>query len=442
MKAGWSEIDATPPLGLPLGGRGPRFSDGEEVLDPLIAQAVVLEDDHGRQMVWISIDMIGMTWQTTAAFRQELSAMTGIPFDGIVVNYSHTHNGAMSGFEGYATTVEKPAELIDYEQDLLQRSIKMTLAAIDRLSPVKATVHRGSSEVGINRRDRMPDGTTGMLPNPDGHLNRDLWVLDVHAVDGSDRCVVFNYGCHPVTVYGYAWSAISADYVGVTRRELVARLGSDTHAQFIQGFAGNVRPRQLADFEEGRFRKSQPEDTKLTGQALANDVMATLGRAGETLNIDFRFASGTVLAPRDQDAIPPLSHWETFAKSDQEIERNLGTYWVDRLKSGLPPVRYVPWAVGLLRLAPGHTVAWLANEVVGEWLPLLRAWLGEPHLVGWGYCQDGRTYMPVDALIPEGGYEVDQANTYSKTGPARFAVGINEVTKQMFLELKSRIEVA
>jgi len=57
-KAGWTQIDSTPPLGLPMGGRGPRFSPGTEVIDRLVAQAVVLEDAKGAPTLWLSIDMI------------------------------------------------------------------------------------------------------------------------------------------------------------------------------------------------------------------------------------------------------------------------------------------------------------------------------------------------------------------------------------------------
>ena len=47
--------------------------------------------------------------------------------------------------------------------------------------------------------------------------------------------------------------------------------------------------------------------------------------------------------------------------------------------------------------------------------------------------------MPTDALIPEGGYEVDSANAYTKAGPGPFRIGINEVTEKTFLELAGRL---
>ena len=96
--------------------------------------------------------------------------------------------------------------------------------------------------------------------------------------------------------------------------------------------------------------------------------------------------------------------------------------------------------MGLIRLAPGHRVAWLANEVLSEWLPLLRDWLGDPNLIAWGYCQDGRNYMPTDELIHEGGYEVDRANTYSNNGPGPVALGIDAAVKKAYLEITKRLD--
>ena len=434
-KAGWAQFDSTPALGLPMGGRGPRFSPGAEVLDPLIAQAVVIEDQKGYRAVWISIDMIGMTWHATSRLRCELAAMTGIPFEAIVVNFSHTHSGPMSGFEGYATTERKPEALEAYENSLLDRTVKMVRQAIENMRPVAVRVHRGTSDIGINRRRRNADGRMGMAPNPEGYINRDLWVMHLAAEDG--RCVLFNYGCHPVMVYSFAWDGISADFPGVCRNRLVETLGPNTHAQFIQGLAGNIRPRRLADADA--FRKATPRDVAATGTQLADDVLAAMSAGGEELALDLNCVSGFALAPRDEDAILPLAHWKALAEREAELERNLGAYWVERLTSGIPPARFLPWAIGLIRLTENHTIAWLGNEVVAEWLPLLRTYLNDANLIAWGYCQDGRNYMPTDALIPEGGYEVDRANHYTKAGPGPFRIGINAVAKQTFLELAQRL---
>ncbi len=92
-----------------------------------------------------------------------------------------------------------------------------------------------------------------------------------------------------------------------------------------------------------------------------------------------------------------------------------------------------------MRLAPGHRIAWMSGEPLAECLGHLREWLQDDRLVGWGYCQDGRCYMPTDEIIPEGGYEVGPSNTYNKSGPAPFAVGINQAAREAFLALDDRL---
>ena len=437
-KAGWAEIETTPPLGLPMGGRGPRFAPGTLVLDPLVAQALVLEDTSGRQTLWISVDMIGMTFNATYAIRHEVSTVTGIPVESVIVNFSHTHSGPMSGFEGYATERPKPSELQAYENDVATKITRIACRALDNLQPATVTLHTGQSNLGINRRNRNEAGEMGMAPNPDGVYNPDLWVLDVTAQSG--RCVVFNYGCHPVIVYGFSWDGISADYPGVCRNRLRETLGADVHCQFIQGCAGNVRPRLLADLAAGRFRKSTPKDPIAAGTDLAEDITRTLATPGTPLALNIAAASGYFQAPKDQARIPGPEHWQTLAESEDELNQNLGQYWANRLRAGIPPARAVPWAIGLLRLAPACTIAWMAGEVLAEWMGHLRSWLNDGTLVVWGYCQDGRGYLPTDELIPEGGYEVDRSNTYNRMGPGPFAPGLNEAARKGFLALRTQLD--
>ncbi len=439
-RAGWAEVETTPPPGLPMGGRGPRFTPGATILDPLSAQATVLEDPAGRRTLWISVDLIGLSPIIAEPLRYDLSALTGIPIEAVILNFSHTHSGPMGGFEGYATTLPKPRELDAYDGRLCQDIVRVALNAVENLQPVTVTEYRGMSLVGINRRRKHPSGEIVMGPNPNGTHNSDLWVIDISATGSDDRCVIFNYGCHPVIVYGYAWDGISADFPGVCRNVLRSELGANVHCQFIQGLAGNVRPRVLADLDQGRFRKSTPSDTVAAGTELAADIVRTLRGEGTRLALDIATAQGRFLAPRDQREIPPADHWRTLLGSDDELSRNLGGYWGERLESGMPPVKAVPWPVGLIRLAEGRRIAWIAGEVLAEWLDLVRGWLDDPNLIAWGYCQEGRGYLPTDELLPEGGYEVDRANTYTTTGPGPFAEGLDASARQTFLSLARQLQ--
>ncbi|HHE70715.1 MAG TPA: hypothetical protein ENL34_00345, partial [Chloroflexi bacterium] len=107
-QAGWAEIEITPPLGLPMGGRGPRFTPGAQILDPLMAQAVLLEDQNGKRQLWLSLDLIGMDHARAARLRQRLSALSGAPYPAVVINFAHVHSGPMTNFHKYPTLISEP----------------------------------------------------------------------------------------------------------------------------------------------------------------------------------------------------------------------------------------------------------------------------------------------------------------------------------------------
>ncbi len=448
-KAGWATTDITPPLGLPLGGRGPRHTPGSTVLAPLLAQALLLEDDQGGRTLWLSFDLIGLSYTYAAALRHQLASALAIPYAAVILAASHTHSGPLTEFDDYATNLPKPADLQAYEDELFRKLLTVAQAAASKLRAVKVTCHRGVSQIGINRRRRNAAGEMTMAPNPEGAYNPDLWVLDIQAVRGKQRCVVFNVGCHPVIVYGFAWDAISSEYPGVCREQLRAALGAQVHCQFVHGLTGNVRPRILADLERGTFRTATPTDVEQVGLQLAQDVLAVLAQPGQKLTLAISAVAGWALPRRDLAQAPPLTHWQTLAapmdravhKQEDELNRNLSDYWSKRLQHGPPLAQATPWEVGLLRLAPGQTIAWFADEAVVEWLGHLRQWLGDDQLIAWSYCQYCSGYLPTDELLPEGGYEVNSSNWYGKWGPAPFAPGINATVAQTFQALARQLAV-
>ena len=219
-RAGWAEVEITPPLGLPMGGRGPRFAPATVVLDPLMAQALILEDGAGNRQLWVSLDLIGMDHGRAAVVRQILAAITGAPYESVVLNFAHVHSGPMTNFNKYPPVIQEPAPLVQYHQTLARSIQRAAEQALVRMHSVSVAVHTGSSDVGINRRRRLPNGEMALAPNPDGFYNPDLWVLDLQVDDSEDRAIIFSYGCHPVIVYGFAWDGISAGFPGAARAAL------------------------------------------------------------------------------------------------------------------------------------------------------------------------------------------------------------------------------
>lgn len=435
-RAGWAQTDITPPLGLPLGGRGARSSAADELLDPLSAQAMMLQDHHGGRLLLVSLDLIAMTPGLSCVTRSCLAAATGVPPDRVLLNFSHTHSGPMTQYETRAwACYDKPKALDDYERQLVHRLVSLAMQANAQLAPVTAAWHEGVSDIGINRRLRTAQGMT-MAPNPEGFYNRDLWVIDLRREDGA-RAMVFCHGCHPVIVYGYQFTGISGEWPSVARRRVAQAIGDGAHVQFLQGLAGNIRPRTLADRPNQKFRKSEPADLVYVGETIAGDVLAALGEPGEPLALELAAASTTVLLERDEP--PPRAVLQAALESASEAHQNAGAYWLRRYDQGPPPAPFLPLTIGLARLSPEHHLAYLGAEAVAEWLPLLRRVIPSRRLIACGYTQEVVAYVATDALLPEGGYEVTDAHRSGNSSPAPLKHGIDQTVQCGFAELVNQL---
>jgi hypothetical protein len=438
-QAGWDTCEITPPLGLPMGGRGPRFAAGSEILSPLQAGVTVLEDAAHNRVVFVSADVISFDTAQSDALRIAIASAVKTTPDAVIINASHTHSGPMLSYERYATLKPKPQALEDYEREMDRKLLRLAISAAQNLQPVRVFWRDGTSNIGINRRLSTPDGVV-MAPNPDGFYHRQLWTLELQSRSNSNqRCVLFSHGCHPVIVYSSQWTAISSEWPGRSREILSERMGSETHFQFLQGLAGNIRPRILADFENRKFRASTPEDLESVAQEFARDAGSTLAQSGDELELQLGACRSCFLVERA--APPPREFWEEMAASDDELEHELGTYWQTRYGEGaIAPYQSQPWPIGLLQFAPNYAMVTIAGEPLGEWIEVLRRALPKQHLVACGYTHSTAGYLPTDELLAEGGYEVERSAPYSKSGPGALLPGLDAAVTRTLHKMRAFIE--
>ncbi len=437
--AGWVSGDITPPLGLPMGGRGPRFAAGSEILSPLQAGVTVLEDAAHNRVVFVSADVISFDTAQSDALRIVIASAVKTTPDAVIINASHTHSGPMLSYERYATLKPKPQSLENYERELDEKLLRLAIEAAQNLHPVRVLWREGESSIGINRRLSTPDGIV-MAPNPDGFIPRQLWTLDLQSLENTDqRCVLFSHGCHPVIVYSSLWTAISSEWPGRSREILKSEHGDKTHFQFLQGLAGNIRPRILSDFENKKFRPSTLEDLEETAQEFARDVGSTLAKSGEELELQLGACCNDFLVERA--APPPREFWEGMADSGDELAQELGSYWQTRYgKSAIAPFQSQPWPIGLLRFAPNYLMVTIAGEPLGEWIEVLRRALPDHNLVACGYTHSSAGYLPTDELLAQGGYEVERSAPYSKSGPGALLPGLDAAVTKSLHKMQAFIE--
>jgi neutral ceramidase len=434
-EAAWAEADITPPLGIALGGRGGPETLADKLLDPLSAQLLYLKDAKGTGLVLVSFDLIGLPRDLSDHLRTLIAQELGVQWNLIVLNTSHTHSGPYMLRDIIAATGPAPQVEVDYFRSLEEKVTSMARTAAKSLKPVDVKIYHGVSHLGINRRGKNPQGHLGMIPDDQAPFDEKVWVMKVEPKNGQAPAVVFSYACHAVIVYGYARSAISADFPGATRQDLRAALGSGAHVQFVQGFAGDIRPRLMADLENHRFRPSRPQDLEAAGKDLAGAVLAAMKADGQTLALDLAGAADRPFLPRGNP--PPRELYEkmraTALLKTNAYHLALSEYWLKRYDSGQGFARGDAWSLGLIRLASNQWIVYSAGEPCIEWQSKISNWLAPLDVTPWGYSQEAKSYLPTESMLSEGGYEVLDSNENRNSTPAPFAVGIEAALRESLL---------
>jgi hypothetical protein len=433
-QAGWAEVEITPPLGIGLGGRGGPETTAKKVLDQLFAEVLYVKDPKGTGFVLVSFDLVGLPRELSERIRTDIVNELGVEWNLVVLNASHTHSGPYMIRSLMAGVGPAPPIEIDYFNSLEEKIVSATRYAAKTIKPVKVEVFQGTSDVGINRRGKNKQGNRGILPDAKGPFDEKVWVMKLTPESGS-AAVVFSYACHPVLVYGYAYAAISADFPGVTRNALREALGPKTHAQFVQGFAGNVRPRITANLEKGVFRASKPADLEKGGRDLADAILAAMKTKGEAPSLNIAGTADRPFLPRDKP--PPREIYEKMRQdalaTTNDFHLAVSDYWLKRYDAGEGFARGDAWSLGLIRLADNQWIVHSGGEPCAEWRAKISAWLSPLKIVTWGYSQEAKSYLPTESMLPEGGYEVLVSNQARASTPAPYAPGIEAAIKESLL---------
>jgi neutral ceramidase len=271
------EVDITPPVGVWLEGYFERQTPSVGVHDPLQAQLLLLQNGQ-NQVVLISMDLIGVRLDFTAAVRSGIRQAIGVPEENILLACSHTHSGP-TGFLADLPLIHTPEEP-ELRRIVERKLVGAAAEAQQQLRPAQIGVGHGHVRgVGASRND--PDG---------GDLDDEVVVLRLDDSAGAPIVVWMNYGCHP-TVMGPENLLITADYPGAARRTL-RRIYPETVFMYANGASGDVstrftrRGQTFAEVERmGRILAG--EVLKVMQSTVASDTMRLSGRI-EPIDLTFR----------------------------------------------------------------------------------------------------------------------------------------------------------
>jgi len=255
LKVGVSKREITPKRPAWLAGYASRNKPSEGIHDPLFMTAVVF-DDGNKRLAMVSTDLCFIPLSVKEQITHKIQAEGSIHPDHLIFASTHTHSGPVTS--GKNVDAEWLESLGNEILSAINESVSSMVSA-------KISVGIGKSDVGVNRRERKPDGQITLGHNEDGFIDRQVGVIRICNESGDVIATLINYGCHG-TVLGPGNYLISADYMGSAVRRVQDAVGGVV--AFFNSAPGNVDP-----FYRVGTNFNHVEEL---GEKLANEVQRVL----------------------------------------------------------------------------------------------------------------------------------------------------------------------
>lgn len=364
LYAGVSETDITPPIGVEMSWYSGEPQTCLGIHDPLFARALVLENGSQR-IVLVTADLLGLPVPLATEIREAVAEQIGTRSASVMLHCSHTHGGPNTGTHAGIGKIDAPY------LDILQRKLSgVAKQAADSLQPAHLTYGEASAQIGINRRQSLPDGQTTMGRNWAGLVLPTVQTLCVNGADGRLFAMLFSHACHPTTL-PETNRHITAEWPGSAVAQLKARfrreaadagVREDALPIFLQGCSGDIGP-----IREGSW-EAMADNGRQIAEAAHSARWNAHGRQEETL----RAEEITLL-------LPALDSNET-----------------------------VPFAIQHLQLGGIHVLGFPA-EMFAQYQQDFST-QSFSAVLSLGYSNGCVGYIPTAAEYARGGYEVSEAN--------------------------------
>lgn len=255
VRANWFETVISPEVGTLLAGYGDHdVSAGK--YDDLLATGLCIDDGSNRVML-VSLDLLGLDYDSIREIRRRISAETGVPEGGIMVSCTHTHQGPHTRMYAKHNAISGEKSVLDERPDSIDSKYMEFL--FSRLaSAAKAmaagtwktcTVGYYSQNCDENRNRRYTTSENRASFNAhrpflhrisEGVADKELGTIVLLDADNRPLYVVGNYAAHALTAHapGYGGLRISSDFPGFYRRYVESETGAK--AMFVQGAAGDL----------------------------------------------------------------------------------------------------------------------------------------------------------------------------------------------------------
>ncbi|MDO4586802.1 MAG: neutral/alkaline non-lysosomal ceramidase N-terminal domain-containing protein [Planctomycetia bacterium] len=413
LMIGFAAEEITPPIPYRMSGYfNERLSTG--TLDPLWAKALILSQNKTKAAILIC-DIISIPDHVTTPIRENVSKAIGIPIENIVIAATHTHTGPL--FEGksreylHQRAIERngkdDAEIIDYQQFLIQKGTDALLKANETLRSASITTQKVQTEnITFNRRFLMTDNTVVFNPgiknpnivHPAGPTDPEMQIVFFSDPETQKPFAsLTNFALHLDTTGG---TLNSGDYPYYIAEELKKEWGDQFFSLFGTGTCGDLNHIDVSG------QKSQKAET--IGKELAQLITdAHKNKNAEQENSNLAATEKRILWQRQQ-----YSEAETEeAKKQMEIVVGEGNYPVTQRArysamvelAELPDFIYLQAQV--IRLSDETAIVAIPGEVFVELGLAIKEQSPFKNTLIIELSQTSLCYIPTIKAFKEGSYE-------------------------------------
>ena len=375
--------------------------------------------DGKRRIAIVSLDLLYIGGQIRDQLLKDLSS----EFQESELFISATHNH-------YAPSTDPTKPLLGKSNPNYIRFVADTVS--DLLRKIAAGPYsRGSivykvktgPDLTINRRgigwSRAIPPRYGMsnIPNPKGLKDDKIRMIELLNESEEPEAILWGYCCHPT---GYPEpNTITAHYPGAIRRALRKTYGQDMAIVFLQGFSGNVNPAVFSKRPAKILSKNAVEyaifsllNERDFGLFTKSEWDCWISKLGSSV-VDLSMDSTCMSLDCRLSVLRGTTSLSSIGFGGGGSHQSIHSLYVDMLRritgsSNLPE-----------HVHPNHNlsihvicidtlkIVGISAEPVSEYVPVVARMLNNHPFIPVGYIDDVFGYLPTEAMIAEGGYDVE-----------------------------------
>ena len=256
LTAGSAVLDITPHSPNHLAGYANRDHPHEGVHDRLSLRALYLSNGTD-DLVLVSGDILWFREAVLEPIHRTLEDQLGIPPERAMLCGTHTHS---------APTTSGPNTNREYLHFLTAQTLAAVTLAKTRAESITLRLGRGSSKIGVNRREQIADGSVILGENLDGPIDREAILVTLDGSGETPIAEVCSFATHG-TVMGGDNYQLSGDWCGIAASELEQKTQTFI---YTNGGCADVNPR-------GRTRPSTFSVAEALAEEFVGDIESTRG---------------------------------------------------------------------------------------------------------------------------------------------------------------------